>query len=130
MINAFNQDKPYDRFIIEQLAGDEIAEPTFDSLTATGFHRLMQWDDEPADRKQHVYDVLADNVLVTSEAFLGMTLGCARCHDHKIDPISQKDYYSFMAFFHGVSHYATPGTIISWASEEERQTFEKKRQAF
>ena len=127
VINALNEDKPYDQFIIEQLAGDEIETPTFESLAATGYHRLMQWDDEPADRKQHVYDVLADNVLVTSEAFLGMTLGCARCHDHKIDPISQKDYYSFMAFFHGVTHYATPGTIVPWASEEEKAAFEKER---
>ncbi len=127
VINAFNEDKPYDQFVIEQLAGDEIAEPTQASITATGFHRLMQWDDEPADRKQHVYDVLADNVLVTSEAFLGMTLGCARCHDHKKDPISQKDFYSFMAFFNGITPYQTPGTIRAWASKEELANFEANR---
>ncbi|MBL9153834.1 MAG: PSD1 domain-containing protein [Verrucomicrobiales bacterium] len=127
VIDAFNRDKPYDRFIIEQLAGDEIAEPTRDSLVATGFHRLMQWDDEPADRPQHVYDVLADNVAMTSETFLGMTMGCARCHDHKVDPISMKDYYSFMAFFHGVTHYETGGTLVSWASPEERTAFEAAR---
>ncbi|NNE90133.1 MAG: DUF1553 domain-containing protein [Verrucomicrobiales bacterium] len=127
VIDAFNEDKPYDQFVIEQIAGDEIAKPTQASLTATGFHRLMQWDDEPADRKQHVYDVLADNVLVTTEAFLGMTMGCARCHDHKADPISQKDYYSFMAFFHGVTPYQTPGTIRPWASEEEIAKFEAER---
>ncbi len=128
VIDAFNRDKPYDRFLIEQLAGDEIAEPTMQSLVATGYHRLMQWDDEPADRKQHVYDVLADDVLVTSEAFLGMTMGCARCHDHKVDPISQRDYYSFMAFFHGVTHYRTEGTLVSWATEEEEQRFEVERE--
>lgn len=127
VISAFNQDKPYDQFVVEQLAGDETAKPTQASLTATGYHRLMQWDDEPADRKQHVYDVLADNVLVTSEAFLGMTIGCARCHDHKVDPISQKDYYSFMAFFHGVTPYQTPGTIRPWASPEELASFEVDR---
>lgn len=99
VIRALNEDKPYDRFILEQLAGDELDEVTPDSLIATGYHRLMQWDDEPADRKQHVYDVLDDNVRVTSEGFLGMTLGCARCHDHKGDPVSQEDYYRFMAFF-------------------------------
>lgn len=103
VINALNADIPYDQFIREQLAGDEMDEVTRDSLIATGYHRLMQWDDEPADRPQHVYDVLDDNVRITSEGFLGMTLGCARCHDHKGDPISQKDYYSFMAFFHGVT---------------------------
>ena len=74
VIKAFNENKPYDKFIIEQLAGDEIENPTMDSLVATGYHRLMQWDDEPADRKQHVYDVLADNVQVTSETFLGTTM--------------------------------------------------------
>lgn len=128
VIEAFNEDKPYDQFIIEQLAGDEIEKPTMDSLIATGFHRLMQWDDEPADRKQHVFDVLADDVQVTSEAFLGMTMGCARCHDHKADPISQKDYYSFMAFYNGITHYKTEGTLLSWASEEDRAKFEKDRQ--
>lgn len=129
VINAFNEDKPYNQFVIEQLAGDEILEPTQASVTATGFHRLMQWDDEPADRKQHAYDVLADNVLVTSEAFLGMTLGCARCHDHKKDPISQKDYYSFMAFFHGVTPYETPGTIRPWAEPAVLAKFQEERGA-
>lgn len=127
VISAFNNDKPYDQFVIEQIAGDEIENPTMESVTATGYHRLMQWDDEPADRKQHVYDVLADNVLVTSETFLGMTLGCARCHDHKADPISQKDYYSFMSFFHGITPYQTPGTIRPWAGEAELAAFEKGR---
>jgi hypothetical protein len=103
VIDAFNSDKPYDQFIKEQLAGDELDNPTPEALIATGYHRLMQWDDEPADRPQHVYDVLDDNVRVTSEGMLAMTLGCARCHDHKGDPISQKDYYNFVAFFNGVT---------------------------
>lgn len=128
VIDAFNTDKPYDQFVVEQIAGDEIAEPTQASLTATGYHRLMQWDDEPADRKQHAYDVLADNVLVTTEAFLATTLGCARCHDHKIDPLSQKDFYSFMAFFHGITPYQTEGTIRAWTDPAELATFEKDRQ--
>lgn len=127
VINAFNSDKPYDEFIIEQLAGDEIDQPSLESIAATGFYRLMQWDDEPADRKQHTYDVLADNVAITTETFLGSTIGCARCHDHKADPFTQKDYYSFMAFFHGVTSYATPGTMRSWASPEELTAFEVKK---
>ena len=98
------------------------------SLVATGYHRLMQWDDEPADREQHVYDVLADNVQVTSETFLGSSLNCSRCHDHKADPFSQKDYYSFMAFFKGVTHYRTEGTILNWATGEEKTAFAKQRQ--
>ncbi|MFT5470901.1 MAG: mono/diheme cytochrome c family protein [Verrucomicrobiales bacterium] len=127
VINALNEDKPYDQFIIEQLAGDEIAEPTESSLAATGFFRLMQWDDEPADRRQHIYDVHADNVAITTETFLGTTVGCARCHDHKADPITQRDYYSFMAFFHGVTHYQTNGTMVSFAPAEELAKFEAEK---
>jgi hypothetical protein len=127
VVDAFNANKPYDQFVIEQIAGDEIAEPTQESLIATGYHRLMQWDDEPADREQHVYDVLADNVQITSETFLATSLGCARCHDHKADPVSQKDYYAFMAFFRGVTHYRTEGTILNWATPEEKAAFEKER---
>jgi len=129
VVDAFNADKPYDLFVIEQLAGDEIEEPTLETLAATGYHRLMQWDDEPADRTQHVYDVLADNAQVTSEAFLGTTLGCARCHDHKVDLLSQKDFFAFLAHFAGVTHYETEGTLVHWASEEEKADFEKERRA-
>ena len=102
VIDAFNADIPYSQFLLEQLAGDEIDEPTMQSMIATGYHRLMQWDDEPADRLQHLFDNLDDDVRITAEGMLGMTIGCARCHDHKGDPLSQEDYYSFMAFFRGV----------------------------
>lgn len=128
VINAFNSDIPYDQFVTEQLAGDEIPNRTWDSLVATGYHRLMQWDDEPADRKQHIYDVLADNVQITSEAFLATTVGCARCHDHKADPISQKDYYAFMDLFHGITHYRTEGTIHHWSTEDQKQKFAIERE--
>ena len=104
VIDAYNNDKPYNRFIMEQLAGDELEDTDNESMIATGFFRLMQWDDEPVDRRQARYDVLDDILRVTTEGFLGMTVGCARCHDHKIDPIKQKDYYSFMAFFNGVTN--------------------------
>jgi hypothetical protein len=128
LIDAFNKDLPYNQFITEQLAGDELPQPTRESLTATGFLRLMQYDDEPADRLLAKYDLLADNVLVTAETFLGMSLGCARCHDHKKDPISQRDYYSFMAFFHGMREYgATRTQPLMWASEDERPKLAKER---
>ncbi len=127
VIDAFNSNKPYDQFVIEQIAGDEIEAPTKESLIATGYHRLMQWDDEPADREQHVFDVLADNVQITSETFLATSLGCARCHDHKADPLSNKDYYAFMALFRGVNHYRSEGTMVNWATPEERVAFEKER---
>jgi len=128
VVNALNADKPYDQFVVEQLAGDEIAEPTMDSLVATGYHRLMQWDDEPADREQHSYDILADNVQVTTETFLATTVGCARCHDHKADPISQRDYYSFMDFFHGLTHNKNGGTMVSWATPAEKAAFARERE--
>lgn len=105
LIKSFNEDKPYDQFIREQLAGDELPQVTRDSLVATGFLRLGLWDDEPADRELSYYEQLDDMVSVTGQTFLGLTLGCCRCHDHKIDPMPQKDYYSFLAFFHGVNGY-------------------------
>ena len=103
VIDSFNQNKPYDQFILEQLAGDEIENPSAAAITATGFHRLGIWDDEPADRVLARYDYLDDIVRTTTEVFLGMTVGCARCHDHKIDPIPTKDYYSMLSFFANIT---------------------------
>jgi len=105
VIESFNRDKPYDEFVIEQLAGDEIDTPTADSLIATGYYRLGRWDDEPADRKLAFYDDLDDIVSTTSQTFLALTVNCARCHDHKIDPIPQRDYYQMVSFFHNVRRY-------------------------
>lgn len=103
VIDAFNADKPYDQFIREQLAGDELDEPTPETITATGYYRVHVWDDEPADPEQSRYDNLDDVIATTSQVFLGMTIGCARCHDHKIDPISQKDYFQFLAFVENIT---------------------------
>jgi hypothetical protein len=103
VIGAFNTDKPYDRFVQEQIAGDELDQRTFEGLVATGYYRLGLWDDEPADPLQLRYDVLDGIVTTTSQVVLGMTVGCARCHDHKKDPISQKDYYRLLAFFSDVT---------------------------
>ncbi len=105
VIRSFNEDKPYDRFLVEQLAGDELPEPTIETVTATGYYRLGQWDDEPADPKLARYDELDDMVRTTSEVMLGMTVGCARCHDHKIDPIPATDYYGMLAFFENIRPY-------------------------
>ena len=130
LIDAFNNDIPYARFVTEQVAGDELIPPTRDSITATGFLRVMQCDISPADATLAKYDVLADIVQVTGEAFLGMSLGCARCHDHKKDPLTQKDYFSFMSFFHGVRDYAiTRNKPVVWADTSERDRLEKERTA-
>ena len=106
VIDAFNSDKPFDRFITEQLAGDELVPRTPERLIATGYYRLGIWDDEPADPAQALYDDLDDVLSVTGQTFLGLTVNCARCHDHKIDPIPQRDYYRLLSFFSGVRRFA------------------------
>ncbi|MEM9940142.1 MAG: DUF1553 domain-containing protein [Planctomycetota bacterium] len=105
VIRSFNADKPYDQFLIEQLAGDEVKNPTQDSIIATGYYRLGQWDDEPADPLLAKFDDLDDIVATTSQTMLGLTVNCARCHDHKIDPIPTKDYYRMVSFFENIKRY-------------------------
>jgi cytochrome c553 len=107
VIRSFNQDKPYDQFLREQLAGDELDQPTKETLTATGFYRLGIWDDEPADPAKAMYDEYDDLVTTIGQGMLALTLNCARCHDHKIDPIPQKDYYQMVAFLRDVTSYGT-----------------------
>jgi hypothetical protein len=124
MINAFNADKPYDRFLTEQLAGDELDEPTTESLIATGYYRLGLWDDEPADRMQARYDVLDGIVSTTAQVALAMTVGCARCHDHKKDPIPQRDYYRLLAFFNDVTDMNV-GNLRKIATPEQRRQHEQ-----
>jgi hypothetical protein len=99
VIKALNADLPYDRFIRQQLAGDELEPDNPDALIATGFNRL--WPDEynAANLDQRRQEILDDQTDVTALVFLGMTFGCARCHDHKFDPIPQADYYRLQAFF-------------------------------
>ncbi len=109
VIQAFNDDKPYDCFIREQLAGDEFTDATADSIIATGYYRLGIWDADPADKELARYDMLDDIVATTGQVFLGLTVDCARCHDHKIDPIAQRDYYALLSFFHNVNHYKNGG---------------------
>jgi Protein of unknown function (DUF1553)/Protein of unknown function (DUF1549)/Planctomycete cytochrome C len=103
VIGAFNQDKPYDQFIREQIAGDEIDPSSPECLIATGFYRLGIWDDEPADRPLARYDGLDGIVSTTGQVVLGMTVNCARCHDHKVDPVPQRDYYRLLSFFQDVT---------------------------
>ena len=102
VIGAFNQDKPYDAFLKEQLAGDELDTRTQDTLIATGFLRAgprvaFREKDNPERR----YEYLDDLIATTGRGVLGLTVQCARCHNHKFDPITQKDYYSLVATFFG-----------------------------
>lgn len=108
VIQAFDEDKPYNRFVIEQLAGDELPDATAASRAATGFYRLGVWDDEADDPRQAEFDDLDDVMVTTGAAFLGVTLGCCRCHDHKFDPLPQEDYYRLLAYFRNVQRYTDP----------------------
>ena len=129
VINAFNSDKPYDQFVREQLAGDELETVTPETLIATGFYRLGQWDDESTDPPQARYDELDDIVTTTSQAFLGLTVNCARCHDHKLDPIPQRDYYRLLAFFHGMkpmSYQYKDSCLTPIAPIEEQEEYKRK----
>ncbi|MGE0606988.1 MAG: PSD1 and planctomycete cytochrome C domain-containing protein, partial [Pirellulales bacterium] len=118
VIDSLNADKPYDQFIREQLAGDELPGATHETIIATGYYRLGLWDDEPADRVLARFEGFDDLVTTTGQAFLGMTINCARCHDHKIDPIPQADYYKLVAFFQDVPHY-DPGNSQTDISSPE-----------
>lgn len=99
VIDAFNQDKPFDRFLMEHLAGDEIENAGPETKVALTFLRLGPHDGNAADREVHRYDRFDDVLSTVTQAFMGQTLGCARCHEHKFEPFTQRDYYRFLAVF-------------------------------
>jgi len=107
LIESFNADKPYDRFVKEQLAGDQLGADAATGFLVAGPHDVVKSPDINLTLMQR-QDELADMVNTTGTAFLGLTMGCARCHNHKFDPILQKDYYSMQAVFEGVSHGERP----------------------
>ena len=98
-IQSLNDDKPYDRFIREQIAGDELWPDNAESITATGFHLLGPDMVDSSDQIQRRHNTLNDMTDTTALVFIGLTFGCARCHDHKFEQLSQHDYYGFQAFF-------------------------------
>ncbi len=99
VIRSINNDKPYDRFVAEQVAGDEIAPDDPDVIVATGFLRHTPYEYNQRDVPRQWAEMLNDVTDVTGDALLGLSVGCARCHDHKFDPISREDYYRLQAFF-------------------------------
>jgi mono/diheme cytochrome c family protein len=100
VIAALNRDLPYDQFVIEQLAGDLLPNATQEQKVATGFHRNTQINQEGGiDPEQFRIEAVLDRVNTTGTAFLGLTVACAQCHDHKFDPVSQREYYELFAFF-------------------------------
>ncbi len=129
VIDAFNRNLPYDQFVIEQLAGDLLPNPTRDQLIATGFNRnhMINFEGGAIPEEYHTAYVV-DRVNTTGAVFLGLTLGCAQCHDHKYDPISQREYYQLYAFFNNVPEKGLDGSqgnaapfISVLDQEQERQ---------
>jgi hypothetical protein len=114
VIQAFNSNMPYDRFTIEQLAGDLLPNATREQKIATGFHRNVMTNDEGgADPDEYLSKYIVDRVNTTAAAWLGLTMSCAECHDHKYDRLSQKEYYQLYAFFHNVPEKGLDGTRVS-----------------
>lgn len=116
VIRSFNEDKPYARFVAEQLAGDEVDGANDESYIATGFCRNGPSNDDnmgktPEAIAQYRADQLDNVISTTSTVFLGLTIGCARCHNHKTEPFTSRDYYSLLAIFNGTQkHGLVPGT--------------------
>ncbi len=123
VIDAINRDLPFDQFTIEQMAGDMLPNPTIDQLVATGFHRntLINQEGGTSDEQFRV-EAVVDRVNTTGAAFLGLTVGCAQCHEHKYDPITQRDFYQLFAFLNNCEDNNDDkgsGPIISVPTKEQ-----------
>lgn len=131
VIDALNRDLPFDQFTIHQLAGDLLPAPTIDQRIATGFHRNTMINEEGGvDVEEFRVDAVVDRVNTTATVWLGTTLACAQCHDHKADPFSQDDYYRFFAFFNnspdevsvaGSERFALPGELEVLSPQQHAQ---------
>ncbi|MBX9627773.1 MAG: PSD1 and planctomycete cytochrome C domain-containing protein [Gemmataceae bacterium] len=119
VVAAFNADKPFGRFVREQLAGDELSDRSTATVTATGFLRLGTWNDEPNDPDEYTYERLEDLVGATTTAFLAVTVKCARCHDHKFDPVPQRDYYRLAAAFWAGPVSPGPRDLLGGPTKEQ-----------
>ncbi len=119
VIEAYNRDLPFDEFTIEQLAGDLLPEPTLDQRIATGFHRNTMVNEEGGiDPEEFRVAAVIDRVNTTAAVWLGTTLQCAQCHDHKYDPFTQKDYYQLFAFFNGTEDVGVAPMIPAPTAEQ------------
>src|SRR5262245_14180253 len=128
VINAFNRNLPYDQFTIEQLAGDLLPSPTLDQRIATAFNRNHRLNSEDGlIPEEYAVEYVVDRVDTTSTIFLGVTMGCARCHTHKYDPFTQKEYYQLYAYFNSVpedgrgSYHTSEPWIPAPTVEQQKQ---------
>ncbi|HEV2382363.1 MAG TPA: DUF1553 domain-containing protein [Terriglobia bacterium] len=128
VIRAYNQNMPYDQFTIKQIAGDLLPNATVDDRIATGFNRnhMIDFEGGAVPQEYHV-EYVVDRVSTTGMAWLGITIGCARCHDHKFDPIKQKDFYRFFAFFNTVPERGLDGITGNAAPVLELPSPEQQR---
>jgi len=131
VINAFNQNMGFDQFTIEQLAGDLLPDPTQDQLVATGFQRCNITTNEGGVIDEEVVEIYAkDRAETTATVWMGLTIGCATCHDHKFDPLTQKDFYSLGAFFRNTTQPVRDGNVhdtppvMVVLSDEDRDRWE------
>jgi hypothetical protein len=135
VIHALNRNMPYDRFLTEQLAGDLLPGATLDQIVATGFNRCHVTTSEGGSIEEEVYvrNVL-DRVETTGTVFMGLTVGCARCHDHKFDPIKTKEFYQFFAFFNNLDgpaldgNAARPAPVVKVPTSEQTAELARVRQ--
>src|SRR5207249_2765872 len=129
VVDAFNRDLPYDQFVMQQIAGDQLPEAQPGGTIATGLLAIGNWGGGDADKDKLLTDIADDQIDVVSKAFLGVTLSCARCHDHKFDPFSQADYYGLAGIFFsthilpdvGKKTDGPPMLFIPIGTKEERE---------
>ncbi|QDU50234.1 DUF1553 domain-containing protein [Gimesia panareensis] len=129
VIDAFNSNKPFDQFTVEQLAGDLLPNPSLDQLVATGFNRNHRANSEGGIIfDEYLLEYAVDRVETTGTVWLGLTVGCARCHEHKYDPISQKEFYQLIAFFNNIPErgraikYGNAAPFVTAPTKEQQQT--------
>lgn len=122
VVQSFNEDKPYPLFVKEQLAGDEMPGDDPDQLVATGYLRLGIYEYNQRDARSHWNDIMNEMVDVTADVFLGTAMACARCHDHKFDPVLQADYFRLRAFFEPIEFRDD----LVYATEEEKEEYQRQ----
>jgi Protein of unknown function (DUF1553)/Protein of unknown function (DUF1549)/Planctomycete cytochrome C len=121
VINALNAGMPFDQFTVEQIAGDMLPHPTPEQLIATGFHRNTMINEEGGvDVEEFRFDSIVDRVATTGTVWLGLTVGCAQCHNHKYDPISQREFYELFAFLDNANEPEMPVTSPEISAERQR----------